>query len=326
MKKISIVTQYDMEIPNGSTVRPKWEFEALKNQDFKDVQLIDKFDETKLKEVSNTLIHAQQLSGRLLENKKYFVDIHGLEYVQSSNLINGFPIYSWRKYAFFAKSIYYKKLETKIYSKSVHLICSSEEIQERVKNIQNSTLVRNAIFLKDYEPTKCTELKIALVGPFLPGTINYAGLPIIKKVVQNLPEIKFVFIGKAHDNFKNKLKFKNVEFLGMVKNYSETLSNCSVLFSPYPDYAKYLGSKNKFLEAAACKMPIITTPAGSIDFKKDLLLIGKDTKQLVELILSLNNENERKKIGNDLRLEIERKYNADIEVKKLIKLYNEYLN
>lgn len=324
MVKISLITQRNMDEVNGSTARPRWQIEALKHNGFFDIHVIDRFDETKLKNVSNTLIHAHQLSGRWLENEKYLVDIHGLEYVQSLNLSVGYPIYSWKKYTFIAKSVYYKKLESKLFKKAVHLICSGEDIQERVGKIQNSTLVRNALFLKDFLPTECLELRVALVGPFIPGTINYDGLDLIKKTVQILPNIKFIFIGKTDDSFKNQLNFKNTEFLGIVKNYHNVLRSCSVLLSPYPEYARYLGSKNKFLEAAACEMPVITTPSGAIDFNKDLLLIGNDSKKLADLIMSQKDENERRKLGKKLRSEIEVKYNADIEVKKIIKLYNEF--
>ena len=97
-----------------------------------------------------------------------------------------------------------------------------------------------------------------------------------------------------------------------------------MLFSPYPSYAKYLGSKNKFLEAGACEMPIITTSSGAVDFKQDLLLIGDSSTELIKLIESMQNENERKKIGKSLRVEIEKNYNADVEIKKIIKLYGEF--
>ena len=42
------------------------------------------------------------------------------------------------------------------------------------------------------------------------------------------------------------------------------------------------------------------------------------------MIEILVNKNMRKNIGNKLRLEIKQKYNTEIEIKKLIKLYNEY--
>jgi len=326
MVKISLITQRNMDDVNGSTVRPRWQIEALKHNGFTDIQIIDRFDKTKLKNVSNTLIHAHQFSGRWLKNEKYLVDIHGLEHIQSLNLSAGYPVHSWKKYAFIAKSVYYKKFESKLFKKAVHLICSGEDIQERVEKIQSSTLVRNALFLKDFLPTECLELRVALVGPFIPGTINYEGLHLIKKTVQDLPNIEFIIIGKTDDSFKNQLNFKNVEFLGIVKNYHDALRSCSVLLSPYPEYARYLGSKNKFLEAAACEMPVITTSSGAIDFNKDLLLIGDNSKKLADLIMSQKDENERRKLGKNLRDEIKKKYNADIEVRKIIKLYNEFSN
>jgi len=325
MKKISMITQHDMNIPNGSTIRPKWQFEALKKNDFENVELIDSFNETKLNKVSDTLVHAHQFSGKWIKDQKYFVDIHGLEHIQSLNLSRGFPFHSWKKYAYIAKSYYYKKFEVNLFKNSTHLICSGEDIFDKVKSFQNSTIVRNGIFLNNFSPTTCIELRIAVVGPFLPGTINYEGLDLIKKTVKNLPNIKFIFIGKTDHSFRNELNFKNTEFLGLVDNYSEVLKSCNVLFSPYPAYAKYLGSKNKFLEAGACEMPIITTSSGSVDFKQDLLLIGDSSTELIKLIESMKDENERKSIGKSLRKEIEQNYNADIEIKKIIKLYKEYL-
>ena len=98
------------------------------------------------------------------------------------------------------------------------------------------------------------------------------------------------------------------------------------MFSPYPENARYLGSKNKFLEAAACQMPVVTTSSGAIDFRNDLLLIGDTTKELTDLIRSMKDENERNDLGKKLRTEIEQNYNADIEVKKIIKLYKEFSN
>lgn len=326
MKKISIITQHNMNTLNGSTVRPKWQFEALKKNNFNDVKLVDNFDKTKLNQVSDTLIHAHQFSGKWIKDQKYFVDIHGLEHIQSLNLSTGFPVYSWKKYAYIVKSYYYKKFEINLFKNSVHLICSGEDIFEKVKKFQNSTIVRNGIFLNNFSKSACSELKIAVVGPFLRGTINYEGLDLIKKTVKELPNIKFVFIGKIDDSFKDALNFRNCEFLGLVDNYYEVLRSCSVLFSPYPSYAKYLGSKNKFLEAAAGEMPIITTSSGAVDFKQDLLLIGDSSKELIHLIESMKDENERRKLGKKLRSEIETKYNADIEIKKIIKLYNEFSN
>ena len=306
MQKISITTQHDCKVPNGSTVRPKWQIKALEKAGFKNAEIVDNFDESKIEQVKNSLIHAHQFSGRLLKNKKYFVDIHGLEHLQSQNLAKGYSFSSWKRYGYIAKSLYYNRVETNLFKNSEHLICSSEDIQEKVSKIQNSTLVRNAVFVDEFLPTKNTELEIVLVGPFLPGTINFEGLNIISKIVKKFPKIKFIFIGKTNEFFQNQLTYKNTEFLGVVDDYNNTLRKYSVLFAPYPNHARYLGSKNKFLEAAACKMPIITTSAGAVDFRNDLLSIGDTTEKISDLIETLMDENIRKEIGNKLRNENER--------------------
>ena len=93
---------------------------------------------------------------------------------------DGYSYHSWRKWAFLAKSYHYKKLETKIFKNSKHIICAGENILDKVKNIQSSTLVRNAVFPENYIPTQCKKLKIALVGPFLPGKLNYYGFGMIQ--------------------------------------------------------------------------------------------------------------------------------------------------
>ena len=321
-----MITEHNIDGIDASGNRAQWEINALKKKGFFNITLIDKFDETKVKEVSNGLVHAQQLSGRFLNNTKYIVDAHGLEYDASFHLSYGYPVYSWKKWAFKAKSYHYKKLENKIFQNSQHVICAGENIYEKVKNIQNATVVRNAVFLENYKPTDCKILKVALVGPFLPGKINYFGLDMIKFVVKEFPNVEFVFIGPTDKTFRDELQFKNTKFTGQINNYVETLRSCSVLLAPYPEYAYYLGSKTKFIEAAACHMPIITTPVGNVDFQNDYVCLGKTKEDLVKQIHYLEDENVRKELGKNLRDEIEKKYNADIEVNKIIKLYKEYSN
>jgi|TARA_B110000495_G_scaffold185971_1_gene184135 glycosyltransferase involved in cell wall biosynthesis len=323
--KITIATEHDSKTLNGNSVRPLWEFKALKRKKYSNVEFLDNFTEEKISGITENVIHAQQLSARFLKKEKYISDIHGLEYFQSYQLSKGFPITSWKKWAFIAKSKYYEKLEKKIFQNALHLICAGESIYEKVKKFQNATIVRNAVFPEEFTPSTCSDLRIALVGPFLPGKINYMGVEIIKNVVKKLENIEFVFIGKTDKSFIEKLNFQNVKFLGEIENYNQTLMSCSVLFAPFPDFAKYLGSKNKFLEAASSQIPIVTTPSGAIDFNNELLCIGKTIDELVYHIQYLKDENIRKDLGKKLRKEIEIKHNAMIEVEKIIKIYDEIL-
>ena len=325
MNKVSMITERKIDGFDASGNRAEWELNALQKNGFENIELIDEFNSEKVSDLPNNLIHAQQLSGRLLKNHRYIVDAHGLEFVFSSHMVHGYSYRSWRKWAFLAKSYHYKKLETKIFKNSKHIICAGEHILDEVKNIQSSTLVRNAVFPENYISTQCKKLKIALVGPFLPGKLNYYGFDMIKFLVKKFPDIEFVFIGPTDKNFSNSLQFKNTTFTGQVDNYIETLRTCSVLLAPYPEYACYLGSKTKFIEAAACEMPIITTPIGNLDFQNDYVCLGKTSSDLANQIDYLKAENVRSDLGKKLKNEILKNYNANIEIKKVIKIYNELM-
>jgi len=318
-----MITERNIDGLDASGNRAQWEINALTKKGFTDITLIDKFDKSKLSLVSGGLIHAQQHSARLLDGSRYIVDAHGLEYVHDSYLSRGYPIHSWKRWGFKFKSYHYKKLENRIFKNSQHVICAGENIYERVKNIQNATVVRNAVFLENYRPTNCKILKVALVGPFLPGKINYFGLDMIKFIVKNFENVEFVFIGPTDKSFRDELQFANTKFLGRVNNYVDVLRSCSVLFAPYPEYAYYLGSKTKFVEAAACQMPILTTPVGNIDFQNDYVCIGKTKEDLAQQLHYLENEDVRTDLGKKLRNEISLNYNAEIEIEKAIKIYKE---
>ena len=110
-----------------------------------------------------------------------------------------------------------------------------------------------------------------------------------------------------------------------VENYIQALSNCDILLSPYPDHSHLLAAPTKMLEAGACQMAIVTSESGSIGFPNDFVLVGKSKHDFVEKLLYLKDENTRKMYGKKLRQEIKQNYNADIEIKKLIALYNELL-
>ena len=81
MNNIFMVTERKIDGFDASGNRAQWELNALKRKGFTDIELIDEFNETKIPKISKNLIHAQQLSGRLLENHRYIVDAHGLEHV-----------------------------------------------------------------------------------------------------------------------------------------------------------------------------------------------------------------------------------------------------
>jgi glycosyltransferase involved in cell wall biosynthesis len=319
-----MLSQYSFDKPNGSIIRAKWEYDALKRNGFTNISIIDNFSKSS-KIPLNCLFHAHQTSGQFLEKKSYISDLHGIGYEEMYHKSFSKSLPYWKRIGFRAKSYQIQKLEKKIWKNSLHLVCAGEMIFDKVKNIQSATIVRNAVNVKKYPITECDDLRVAVVGPFLPGTQNYDELELYHFCVKNLPNINFDFIGDVSDDFKNLLLFPNVRFLGKVEKYIEALSNCNVLLSPYPEHAHLLAAPTKMLEAGACQMAIVTSESGSIGFSNDFILVGKSKYDFVEKLLYLKDENTRKIYGKKLRQEIEQNYNADIEIKKLISIYDELL-
>lgn len=321
---VVMTTEYSMDEPNGSVMRAKWQYDTLKRYKFKNISIIDNFSKyTKIPD--NCLFHAQQHSGKFLEKKSYISDLHGIGYEEMWYKSFSSKLPSWKKIGFRTKSHFIKKMEKKLWTNSLHLICASEMIYDKVKHIQNATIIRNAVNVNKYPITKCNDLQVAVVGPFLPGTQNYEALDLLHHCVKNLPKINFNFIGDVSNDFKNSFQFPNVNFLGKVQNYIETLSACSVLLSPYPEHSHIAASKTKILEAGACKMAVLTSESGGLGFPDDFLLIAKSKNDFIEKLEYLKDNKARNSLGNNLRLEILKNYNTDTEIVKLLKLYNEFL-
>jgi len=324
LDNVCIVTEYSYNQPNGSIMRAKWQYDTLKYHNFKNISTIDNFSKS-TKIPDNCLFHAQQHSGRFLEKKSYISDLHGIGYEEMWHKSFSSKLPFWKKIGFRTKSHLIKKMEKKLWTNSLHLICASEMIYDKVKHIQNATIIRNAVNANQYPISKCVDLRVAVVGPFLPGTQNYDALDLLYYCVKNLPNISFDFIGDVSDDFKNSLTFPNVRFLGRVKNYIETLSTCSVLLSPYPDHSHIVASKTKMLEAGACEMAVLTSQSGGLGFPDDFLLIAKSKKDFIEKLEYLQNDTARNSFGKNLRKEILKNYNSETETLKLIKLYDEIL-
>ena len=63
-----MITERKIDGFDASGNRSEWELNALKKNGFADIELIDEFNEEKVSNLSNNLIHTHQLSGRLLKN------------------------------------------------------------------------------------------------------------------------------------------------------------------------------------------------------------------------------------------------------------------
>ena len=68
MNKVVMITEYSLDESNGSILRVKRQVEGLKNNNLNNVSIMDNFNKNSVKP-EDSLIHAQQLTGRFFEKK-----------------------------------------------------------------------------------------------------------------------------------------------------------------------------------------------------------------------------------------------------------------
>ena len=73
-------------------------------------------------------------------------------------------------------------------------------------------------------------------------------------------------------------------------------------------------------------MPVITTPEGALGMPDNAIVTCETKEEFIKKIQELKDDGIRNSIGKEFQKIVKIKYNADIEIKKLVKVYKEFLN
>ena len=158
-------------------------------------------------------------------------------------------------------------------------------------------LFSNAIDIQKYiefiaEPQGIKKPNIYLAGSFGPkSAMDKAArwfiesvFPIIKK---DLPNIHFYIIGRGSKETLKDIKDEKISILGKVDTVLPYLSNANVSIVPLQFES---GTRFKIMEAAACKIPIVSTTLGaegiSVTNGHDIL-IADSSEQFANAVISL---------------------------------------
>jgi glycosyltransferase involved in cell wall biosynthesis len=132
-----------------------------------------------------------------------------------------------------------------------------------------------------------------------------------------------------NEMIKKLKKYKNVNFTGTIP-YSEIqnyLANCDILISPHcpqVDGKEFFGSPTKLFEYMAMKKGIVASNLGQIgeilkDGQTAILVKPGDVRDLVRGIKLLSGSSElRKRLGENAREEVVKKYTWDKHVERII--------
>jgi glycosyltransferase involved in cell wall biosynthesis len=152
--------------------------------------------------------------------------------------------------------------------------------------------------------------------------------PEIKKAI---PECKFYIIGRGAPEYYGHYRSSDViveeaDFDGGKHDPMYYYQYCWALVAPMGSGG---GSRNKFLEAMACRLPIITTPEGMggiriENFKQSIICKYKDiAKNTIDL---LSNNKKRIVMGEEANKLISSKYSYQNSVNGLNQIYQEITN
>lgn len=236
-----------------------------------------------------------------------------------------------------------RKLEKKLVEHTDRNIAATRELGKLIFNDIPFETIMNAKNLSDFEVNEEKVQKFRdTLNPDNKFLIVYIGilklwtpLPQIIQAVKSMPEVLLI-IGGDGPHKKEILdmieKTDNIKYLGWISKKEiplyTSVSDVIILPSnPKKDYTR-VAVANKLMEALAAGKPIIAgkgTAGGRVveECKAGFLCEFGDVKCLREKIRYLmENEDLRRKYGENARKCAERKYNWSIMARKLLNLYS----
>ena len=190
----------------------------------------------------------------------------------------------------------------------------SEVDADYYKNLANDKskimLFSNVIDMNNYtqkipKPENFKTPNIYLAGTFGPkSAMDKAArwfiediYPIVKK---EIPEIHFYIIGSGSKETLSDIKDTSISILGKVKSVLPYLTNADVSLVPLKFES---GTRFKIMEAAACKIPIVSTELGAegIPVTDGVdILIADDAKEFAQAVIKILKDKElSKRIGEN---------------------------
>lgn len=152
--------------------------------------------------------------------------------------------------------------------------------------------------------------------------------PTIKK---NIPNCKFYIIGRHAPDYYSHYQSKDIiveeaDFDGQAHDPMFYYQYCWALVAPMGSGG---GTRNKFLEAMACRLPIITTPEGMggikiKNFKQSIICNYNEIA--ANTINLLKDDKKRTIMGNEANKLIKLKYSYQNSVNGLNQIYQEITN
>ena len=230
------------------------------------------------------------------------------------------------------------------YWKNTHTVVAfAEEDQKLISKITGRNdieLFQNGVdnkFFEDKAKTKKSEFPSILHGVSnMKWMQNRESVEMIMKdswhkIKKAIPNCKLYIIGRHAPDYyshyaSDDIIVKEADFDGQAKDPMYYYQHSWVLIAPMGSGG---GTRNKFLEAMACRLPIVTTPEGMGGIKitnNKESIICPHSKVADNVIDLLKNNKKRQKMGEEANKLIASKYSYQNSVKGLNQIYQKVTN
>ncbi|MFW9792752.1 MAG: N-acetyl-alpha-D-glucosaminyl L-malate synthase BshA [Candidatus Thorarchaeota archaeon] len=159
-------------------------------------------------------------------------------------------------------------------------------------------------------------------------------IEIMRIVADHYPEVRLIIAGDGPTRIEVERKIEaldlcsNVHLLGVKSNMQEIMCSADLFLLN----STLEGMPLVLLEAMACSLPVITTPAGGIPElvrpdKDGAVTKGFEQEEYAQTIIELlENDTKRKSLGKAGRKRVEESFSAEIIVKRYEKVFEDVLS
>ncbi len=228
-------------------------------------------------------------------------------------------------------------MERRLITHTDHIIAAYQPITDYIQKKTNTpiTTILNCkkLITKTYTPPQNPVFTLCYIGNLVPSRM----FPQLIDIIGNIPNIRFIIAGRKSGLYEqikhHTTRYKNIAFLGEIPAEdvipTTQKSNAIIcLFDPARK-AHQIGLPNKIFEAMVTGRPIIVTKnlyysTHFVDKEHFGISISNTPEEITNAIQKLRDSPTLcKKLGNNGLAAAHKKYNWDIQQKKLITLYNQ---
>lgn len=241
----------------------------------------------------------------------------------------------------FGQGFYLRTLGSSVFKTADRIVCLTRSDAERVAALgcpsEKIRVIPNAVNIDNFKPTdEHTEGLVIWTGRLVPEKGLEYLIEAAKIVAEKKSSVRFLLVGYGPLKTKlmklasdYRLLGKNVEFRGPKERNEmpEVLGRASIFVLP----SLSEGLSVSVLEAMACGLPIICTDIlGTKEVIEDgitgLMVPPRNSLALSEAIMTLlDNEDLRKRLGENARKTVIERHNWNLIIDKLEKVYSEVI-